>query len=59
FDAYAGDPITNMTLERQDFATFGEWLRDLEMPVGAILEGGYSNDLPELVDAFLSSWSGR
>ena len=56
FDAYKNDPITQMTLERDDFATFGKWLADVKIPTAAILEGGYSNDLPELIDAFLSSW---
>jgi acetoin utilization deacetylase AcuC-like enzyme len=56
FDAYVGDPITQMTLEVEDFTTFGEWLRQLDIPSGAILEGGYSDDLPELVHAFLTGW---
>jgi acetoin utilization deacetylase AcuC-like enzyme len=56
FDAYAGDPITQMMLEPDDFATFGEWLHETDIPAGAILEGGYSDELPELIDAFLSSW---
>ena len=56
FDAYKNDPITQMTLERDDFATFGKWLADVKIPTAAILEGGYSDDLPELIDAFLSSW---
>jgi acetoin utilization deacetylase AcuC-like enzyme len=56
FDAYSGDPITQMTLEHEDFATLGKWLRDVAIPSAAILEGGYSDDLPELVDGFLSSW---
>lgn len=59
FDAFAGDPITEMTLELDDFATFGQWLRETEIPSGAILEGGYSDDLPELIDAFLSGWIAR
>jgi len=59
FDAYAGDPITEMTLEPEDFATFGGWLRQTNIPAGAILEGGYSDELPALVDAFLSEWSAR
>ena len=59
FDAYARDPITEMTLEPDDFATCGEWLRDIGVRTGAILEGGYSEDLPELVDAFLGAWSGE
>lgn len=57
FDAYAGDPITEMTLEPEDFATFGGWLRETNIPAGAVLEGGYSDELPELIDGFLSSWN--
>ncbi|MEP6685706.1 MAG: histone deacetylase [Verrucomicrobiota bacterium] len=56
FDAYAGDPITQMTLETEDFSTFGRWLRETGLPAGAILEGGYSDHLPQLIDAFLTSW---
>lgn len=56
FDAYSGDPLVQMTLEQEDFATFGTWLRKIDIPTAAILEGGYSDDLPELIDAFLSSW---
>jgi acetoin utilization deacetylase AcuC-like enzyme len=57
FDAYAGDPITEMSLAVDDFATFGKWLRETNIPAGAILEGGYSDDLPELIDSFLSAWT--
>ena len=56
FDAYVGDPITEMTLEVEDFATFGTWLRQTNIPSGAVLEGGYSDDLPRLIDAFLRGW---
>jgi len=57
FDAYVNDPITQMTLESADFATFGKWLADVDIPTAAILEGGYSDDLPELIDAFLTAWN--
>lgn len=57
FDAYSGDPLTEMTLETEDFATFGKWLAEIDVPAAAILEGGYSDDLPELIDAFLTSWA--
>jgi acetoin utilization deacetylase AcuC-like enzyme len=57
FDAYTGDPITEMTLQWEDFATFGQWLRETRVPAGAILEGGYSDELPELIDAFLNGWN--
>jgi acetoin utilization deacetylase AcuC-like enzyme len=57
FDAYAFDPITEMTLEMEDFATLGQWLRETGFPAAAVLEGGYSPDLPALVEAFLAAWS--
>jgi acetoin utilization deacetylase AcuC-like enzyme len=56
FDAYARDPLLQLTLEREDFATFGKWLNEIDIPVAVTLEGGYSNDLPELIDAFLTAW---
>lgn len=59
FDAYVGDPITNMTLRNTDFATLGTWLREAGLPAAAVLEGGYSDELPSLVDAFLSAWAGE
>lgn len=56
FDAYVDDPITQMTLEPEDFSTCGRWLADLGIAAGAILEGGYSNELPDLADNFLTAW---
>ncbi len=56
FDAYARDPLTEMALAPEDFATFGQWLNETDIPAGAILEGGYSDDLPELIDVFLTGW---
>lgn len=56
FDAYTRDPLLQLTLEREDFATFGEWLNEIDIPAAVALEGGYSNDLPELIDAFLTAW---
>jgi acetoin utilization deacetylase AcuC-like enzyme len=59
FDAYAGDPLVQMTLEVEDFAKFGEWLRNSAIPTAAILEGGYSEELPGLINAFLTNWAGE
>jgi len=53
FDAYIDDPITHMSLREQDFKTCGHWLAELDLPVASILEGGYSQDLPELVGAYV------
>ena len=57
FDAFAGDPITDMTLEGEDFAKFGQHLCATGLPAAAILEGGYSGELPALIEAFLTGWS--
>jgi acetoin utilization deacetylase AcuC-like enzyme len=57
FDAYVRDPLLQLTLEREDFAKFGEWLSNIDHSVAVVLEGGYSEDLPELIDAFLTSWN--
>lgn len=59
FDAYSGDPLVQMTLDQEDFAKFGQWLNKIDVPAAAILEGGYSDELPELIDAFLTAWSGK
>ena len=56
FDAYARDPLLQLALEREDFATFGEWLNEIDTPIAVALEGGYSDELPELIDAFLTAW---
>ncbi|MBV9391885.1 MAG: histone deacetylase [Verrucomicrobia bacterium] len=56
FDAYFDDPITDMTLSEDDFATFGRWLHETQIRSGAVLEGGYSTYLPKLIEAFLSAW---
>jgi acetoin utilization deacetylase AcuC-like enzyme len=57
FDAFAGDPLTEMTLEREHFAKFGQWLRATGIAAAAVLEGGYSTELPILIEAFLAAWS--
>jgi acetoin utilization deacetylase AcuC-like enzyme len=59
FDAYVHDPITSMALELEDFATLGSWLRASGLRATAVLEGGYSHELPQLADAFLSAWVGE
>ena len=56
FAAYVHDPVTTMTLEIEDFAELGRWLHQADFPVAAVLEGGYSAELPQLIDAFLSAW---
>lgn len=57
FDAYEKDPLTQLRLGASDFETLGAWIADANLPTAATLEGGYSDDLPLLVEAFLKGWS--
>ncbi len=59
FDAYARDPLAQETLEAEDFHWLGEELRALGTPVFSILEGGYSEDLPGLIFAYLQGLEGK
>jgi len=53
FDAYARDPLAQETLETEDYHWLGESIRKLGVPTFSLLEGGYSDDLPELILAYL------
>ena len=59
FDAYARDPLAQETLEAEDYHWLGQQLRALGVPVMSLLEGGYSNDLPELILAYLKGLDGK
>jgi acetoin utilization deacetylase AcuC-like enzyme len=59
FDAYARDPIAQETLEAEDFHWLGQTLRKLDVPALSLLEGGYSDDLPDLILAYLKGWEGK
>jgi len=53
FDAYAHDPLAQETLEAEDFHWLGEELRKLGLPIVSLLEGGYSEELPDLILTYL------
>jgi acetoin utilization deacetylase AcuC-like enzyme len=59
FDAYAKDPIAHELLEAEDFHWLGTQLRALSLPLFSILEGGYSDDLPDLILAYLKGIEGK
>ena len=59
FDAYARDPLAQETLEAEDFYWLGESLRKVGVPMFSLLEGGYSDDLPELILAYLKGVEGK
>lgn len=58
FDCYAHDPLAQESLEIEDFFWLGGCLRQLGVPLFSVLEGGYSNDLPELILAYLKGIEG-
>jgi acetoin utilization deacetylase AcuC-like enzyme len=58
FDGYVNDPVAPMSLEIADYATMGRWLHDCGIPSAAVLEGGYSKDLPKIIEVFLRAWEG-
>jgi acetoin utilization deacetylase AcuC-like enzyme len=58
FDAYRGDPLAQETLEAEDFHWLGETIRKSGIPAFSVLEGGYSDDLPELIFAYLRGLAG-
>jgi acetoin utilization deacetylase AcuC-like enzyme len=56
FDAYKEDPIAGLKLDRATFKTIGSLLAQTKLPRFATLEGGYSEDLPKLVESFLDGF---
>ena len=59
FDAYAHDPLAQETLEAEDYYWLGQQFRSLGIPVFSLLEGGYSDDLPQLIFAYLRGLEGK
>jgi acetoin utilization deacetylase AcuC-like enzyme len=53
FDAYRHDPLADGALEAEDFHWLGRTLRATNVPLFSLLEGGYSQDLPDLILAYL------
>ena len=58
FDCYAHDPLAQQTLETEDFYWLGQRFNKLGVPVFTVLEGGYSQELPELILAYLRGVEG-
>ena len=56
FDAYKDDPIAGLKLDKTTFKRIGALLAQTKLPRFAVLEGGYSEDLPLLVEPFLDGF---
>lgn len=59
FDSYKRDPLASQSMDLADFQKIGEWVTELKIPHFAILEGGYSKDLPKCVYAYLRGAGGE
>lgn len=53
FDTYKKDPITMFNLEIKSYQKIGKKIAALNLPTFAVLEGGYSSDLPFCLYNFL------
>ena len=58
FDSYKLDPITSFSLEKDTYRDIGKMLASLNKPMFAVLEGGYSKDIPECIYQFLTGLTG-
>jgi acetoin utilization deacetylase AcuC-like enzyme len=56
---YARDPLAQETLEAEDFYWLGKTIAGLGVPFFSLLEGGYSDDLPDLIFAYLKGLTGK
>lgn len=54
FDTYKKDPIGGLALEIGTYKKIGARVRLLNVPLFAVLEGGYSEELPKLIASFLT-----
>jgi len=53
FDTYQGDPLANLKLKKDSYKKIGKKISEIKAGKFAVLEGGYSQDLPELIGNFL------
>src|SRR5258706_784155 len=59
FDGYMHDPLAQGSLLAEDFHWLGRALGAVNVPFFSLLEGGYSDDLPELIFAYLKGVEGK
>ena len=53
FDTFKGDPLANINLEIGSYQKIGKLISELKKPNFTVLEGGYSDRLPECIYAYL------
>jgi acetoin utilization deacetylase AcuC-like enzyme len=58
FDTYKEDPIAQMKLEKGTYTKIGRMIADTKLKRFALLEGGYAEDLPILIENFMTGFAG-
>jgi len=56
FDTYKEDPIAGLKLEKGTYQRLGKLIAQTKLPRFAVLEGGYADDLPVLIEKFLGGF---
>ncbi|MBI5595228.1 MAG: histone deacetylase [Elusimicrobia bacterium] len=56
FDTFADDPIAQLKLDRRSYRRIGRLCAQTGLPRFAVLEGGYAQELPVLVEEFLEGF---
>lgn len=56
FDTYKEDPIAGLRLDKKTYKRIGALLAQTKLPRFAVLEGGYAEAVPELVERFLDGF---
>lgn len=54
FDGYRKDALLNLRYTLAGYYHFGQKVRELHLPVFALLEGGYHKDIPECISALVA-----
>ncbi len=56
FDTFKDDPLAGLKLDIDTYSKISKMIADLNKPSFAVLEGGYSDKLPECIHAFLKGF---
>ena len=56
FDTYKEDPIAQLKLEKKTYQRLGAMIAQTKLKRFAVLEGGYAQDLPLLIENFLDGF---
>jgi acetoin utilization deacetylase AcuC-like enzyme len=56
FDTYKDDPIAGLKLGKDAYRKVGALLASTKLPRFAVLEGGYAEDVPKLIESFLDGF---